>query len=157
MEELKISQPDQKTIPNMAVYPNCKPSEEVRQSIIDWMLAGILTAAAILGAFFTVFPAFFPKIAEDLGFSKNVIGLAYSIKYVTVFLGSIMGEWLIRKIGRKALVILGVVLQIVTGVMLAAITSLDDTGFITVTFIARLIQGIAGGYIQVGEYAIMYL
>ena len=102
-----------------------------------------------------MFPAFFPKEAEDRGFSKNVIGLAYSIKFVTVFIGSIMGEWLIRKIGRKSLVIFGVVLQIITGQLLAMITSLGDTGFITVTFIARLIQGMAGGYIQVGEFAII--
>ena len=116
---------------------------------------GILTSAAIFGAFFTIFPAFFPKEAEDRGFSKNIIGLAYSTKFIVMFFGSLTGEWLIRRIGRKALTILGVFLLVVTGVMLSTITSLSDTGFIVVAFLARIVQGFAGGYIQVGDFAII--
>ena len=62
----------------------------------------------------------------------------------------ILGELVIKRIGRKALVVAGVFLLAAAGTLFAFLPSMNDKWFLATTFLARFVQGIPSAYIQVG-------
>ena len=76
---------------------------------------GICFSAFVFGTLFTVFPSYFPVLAEDRGFSETVISLAFMTKFLVCFLVGMHGSRYVSKMGRKATLILGVFMHVRNG------------------------------------------
>ena len=94
-------------------------------------------------SFFTLFPAYFPREAENRGYSKSLTGAAFIFQFIFTFIGSIKMHRIIDGFSRKGTVLLGISLHLPVALILGTIPFLDDTTFMVLAFLARLISGFA--------------
>ena len=116
---------------------------------------GIAVSAAVVGAFFTVFPAYFPNDAEARGFSSGIIGLTLMTAFVLNVLASTQTNRVIKHVGRKNTAILGILLNVGTGGLLVLSTSMNSSSlFLTFAILARALQGVGLAFVEVSHFAL---
>ena len=76
-------------------------------------------------------------------------------KFLCNVFTSMNGDRIVKALGRKHTSVVGVGLNTVTGLLLLASNAVQlDSIFLILAFLARAIQGVAMGFIQVSHYAI---
>ena len=73
---------------------------------------GLCLGAFLFGAFFTLFPAYFPLEAEERGFSSTLVGMMYITQAIFSFFGSAFSECCQRRFGRKWSFVISIMLHV---------------------------------------------
>ncbi|KAL4476627.1 hypothetical protein ABPG72_000786 [Tetrahymena utriculariae] len=87
---------------------------------------------------------FFPPIAKDIGVTPTMIGLILSFNPIGSFLTSLVVGQMMGRLGKKNLMIWGLIFQSISIASFGALSNLkNDTAFIILSASSRFIQGAA--------------
>lgn len=110
---------------------------------IDWKLLGLLFLNLIINAAISVIAPFYPREAGKRGISSDIVGFVFASLPLGGFAFSLIFGKYMRFWGRKKILFLGMFLLIIGFIMFALIDlTLNTTIFLTISIIARMIQGL---------------
>ena len=105
----------------------------------------IYTSLVLVSASYTMIAPFYPKIASDKGVSLWMVGMIFSTDpLVGLFASMIIGKTM-NIIGRKQVILFGLLLTALSMFALCPIEFCDYEIFISLSFLSRIIAGIANG------------
>ncbi len=149
-EPLIISHPDSLSNPS--------PTQPPKKPLIDWKLIIILFLNLFLSATYSMPFSIFPVVALDRQISLGMVGLIFSLFPLGSIIISLLFAKMMKIWGRvRLLIITSVLLGISTFIFGAIIYIEDNTTFIVIACVSRVIQGMACGGFCTVAYAIIAL
>eukprot|EP00744_Colponema_vietnamica_P009219 GILI01013133.1.p1 GENE.GILI01013133.1~~GILI01013133.1.p1 ORF type:complete len:607 (+),score=112.54 GILI01013133.1:132-1952(+) len=121
--------------------------------------SGLLFSLAVLnvmsGAMFSVLSPFYPMTAESKGVSQIVIGAIFSCFAFINFLASPVFGYFARHIGRRNMILFGMLMEGISTVGFAFIDHLPVNWFVGVSFLIRVFQGLGTAATNTATFSVV--